>query len=110
MRESLILGQRALREALRTPDAIGPTIFIPVFFLVVNVGQAARIFPSDGTEFLRGQNYAAFQLPSSLLAAASFGTAAIFLVEEIEGGTSTSCGRPPSAACRSCSAGSTRSS
>ncbi len=86
MRESLILGQRALREALRTPDALGPTIFIPLFFLVVNVGQAGRIFPSGSTDFLRGQNYAAFQLPSSLLAAASFGTAAMFLVEEIEGG------------------------
>ena len=33
-----------------------------------------------------GQGYGAFQLPSSLLLAASFGTAALFLVEEIEGG------------------------
>jgi len=86
MRESLILGQRALREALRTPDSLVPTLFIPLFFLVVNVGQAARIFPSDDTPFLRGQNYAAFQLPSSLLVAASFGSAALYLVEEVEGG------------------------
>jgi ABC-2 type transport system permease protein len=35
---------------------------------------------------LHGQNYAAFTLPSSLLLAASFGTAALYLVEEIEGG------------------------
>lgn len=34
----------------------------------------------------RGQNYAAFSLPTALLTAASFGTAALFLVEEIEGG------------------------
>ena len=86
MRESLILGQRALREALRTPDSLVPTLFIPLFFLVVNVGQAARIFPSDDTAFLKGQNYAAFQLPSSLLVAASFGSAALYLVEEVEGG------------------------
>ena len=86
MRESLILGQRALREALRTPDSLIPTLFIPLFFLVVNVGQAAKIFPSDDTPFLRGQNYAAFQLPSSLLVAASFGSAALYLVEEVEGG------------------------
>jgi ABC-2 type transport system permease protein len=86
MRESLILGQRALREALRTPDSLVPTLFIPLFFLVVNVGQAARIFPSGDTEFLKGQNYAAFQLPSSLLVAASFGSAALYLVEEVEGG------------------------
>ena len=45
------------------------TLFIPLFFLVVNVGQAAKIFPGD-----------------SLLLAASFGTAALFLVEDIEGG------------------------
>jgi ABC-2 type transport system permease protein len=80
------LGQRGLREALRTPEALFPTLFIPLFFLVVNVGQAARIFPSGDTSFLEGQNYAAFQLPSSLLLASSFGSAALFLVEDIEGG------------------------
>jgi ABC-2 type transport system permease protein len=80
------LAQRALREALRTPEALFPTIFIPLFFLVVNVGQAARIFPAGSTDFLEGQNYAAFQLPVSILLAASFGSAALFLVEEIEGG------------------------
>jgi len=80
------LGQRALREAWRTPDALVPTLFIPLFFLVVNAGQAGRIFPARSTGFLHGQGYGAFQLPSSLLLAASFGTAALFLVEEIEGG------------------------
>ena len=86
MRQTLVLGQRALREGIRTPDAIVPTLFIPLFFLVVNVGQAARIFPGSSTEFLHGQSYGAFQLPNSMLLAASFGTAALFLVEEIEGG------------------------
>ena len=86
MTPGLVLGQRALREAWRTPEALLPTLFIPLFFLVVNVGQAAKIFPSASTDFLHGQGYGAFQLPSSLLLAASFGTAALFLVEEIEGG------------------------
>ena len=86
MTQSMLLGQRALREALRTPDSLIPTLFIPLFFLVVNVGQAGKIFPSDSTAFLEGQSYAAFQLPSSLLLAASFGTAALYLVEDIEGG------------------------
>ena len=86
MNQAWVLGQRALREAWRTPDALLPTLFIPLFFLVVNVGQAAKIFPSSSTAFLHGQGYGAFQLPSSLLLAASFGTAALFLVEEIEGG------------------------
>jgi ABC-2 type transport system permease protein len=82
----LVLGQRALREAWRTPEALLPTLFIPLFFLVVNTGQAAKIFPSGSTSFLEGQNYGAFQLPTSLLLAASFGTAALYLVEDIEGG------------------------
>jgi ABC-2 type transport system permease protein len=84
--ETLVLGRRALRETLRTPDSLIPTLLIPLFFLVVNVGQASRIFPSANTRFLGGQGYAAFQLPSSLLLAASFGSAALYLVEEIEGG------------------------
>lgn len=86
MSATLALGRRAVREALRTPDALLMTMFIPIFFLVVNTGQAADIFPSASTEFLKGQNYAAFQLPITLLLAASFGMAALFLVEEIEGG------------------------
>jgi ABC-2 type transport system permease protein len=86
MSQAGLLGQRAIREALRAPEALLPTLFIPVFFLVVNVGQAGKIFPSGSTSFLRGQNYGAFQLPSSLLLAASFGSAALYLVEDIEGG------------------------
>ncbi|HEV2810213.1 MAG TPA: ABC transporter permease [Acidimicrobiales bacterium] len=80
------LGQRAIREALRTPETLFPTVFIPLFFLVVNVGQAGRIFPAGATSFLEGQNYAAFQVPVALLLAASFGSAALYLVEDIEGG------------------------
>jgi ABC-2 type transport system permease protein len=83
---TLVLGRRALREATRTPEVIVPSLLIPLFFLVVNVGQAARIFPGSTTAFLHGQGYGAFQLPSSMLLAASFGAAALFLVEEIEGG------------------------
>jgi ABC-2 type transport system permease protein len=86
LRDSLVLGGRAVREAIRTPDSLFPTMFIPLFFLVVNVGQAARIFPSGGTPFLEGQNYGAFQLPASLLLSASIGAAALYLVEDIEGG------------------------
>ena len=46
MNKYAVLVQRSIRESLRTPEALFPTIFIPLFFLVVNVGQAARIFPS----------------------------------------------------------------
>jgi ABC-2 type transport system permease protein len=86
MSATIALGKRALREATRQPDALFMTMFIPIFFLIVNTGQAAEIFPSSSTEFLEGQGYGAFQLPITLLLAASFGMAALFLVEEIEGG------------------------
>ena len=86
MSATIALGFRSVREALRQPDALFMTMFIPIFFLVVNTGQAAEIFPSESTGFLEGQGYGAFQLPITLLLAASFGMAALFLVEEIEGG------------------------
>jgi ABC-2 type transport system permease protein len=86
MTATVELGKRAIREAIRQPDALFMTMFIPLFFLIVNTGQAAGIFPSDDTAFLEGQAYGAFQLPSALLLVASFGMAALFLVEEIEGG------------------------
>ena len=86
MSYALVLGRRGLREIARTPEALFPTLFIPLFFLVVNTGQAAKIFPGSSTGFLKGQGYGAFQLPTTLLLAASFGSAALFLVEDIEGG------------------------
>ena len=86
MTATIELGKRSLREAVRQPDALFMTMFIPIFFLVVNTGQAADIFPSDTTGFLEGQSYGAFQLPITLLLAASFGMASLFLVEEIENG------------------------
>lgn len=86
MSTTLLLARRAVREALRTPESTLPTLAIPLFFLAVNVGQAARVFPAGTTPFLHGQTYAAFQLPSSLLLASSFGSAALYLVEDIEGG------------------------
>jgi ABC-2 type transport system permease protein len=84
--QTWLLGRRALIESLRTPESTFPTFFIPLFFLVVNVGQAGKIFPSGSTPFLHGQGYAAFQLPVSILLAASFGSAALYMVEDIEGG------------------------
>ena len=86
MNATIALGRRSLKEMIRQPDALFMTFFIPIFFLIVNTGQAAEIFPSASTDFLKGQGYGAFQLPITLLLAASFGMAALFLVEEIEGG------------------------
>ena len=49
-----LLGRRAVREVVRYPAATIPTLFIPLFFLVVNIGQVSKTFPST-TPFLHGQ-------------------------------------------------------
>ena len=71
MTHILVLAKRGLIEMGRTPEALFPTLFIPMFFLIVNVGQAGKIFPAKSTGFLHGQGYAAFTLPSSLLQTSS---------------------------------------
>ncbi|HEY6638818.1 MAG TPA: ABC transporter permease [Solirubrobacterales bacterium] len=81
----LLLGRRAVREVVRYPEATIPTLFIPLFFLAVNIGQVSPTFPSS-TDFLEGQGYAAFQLPVSLMFAVATATTGLALVTEIDGG------------------------
>jgi ABC-2 type transport system permease protein len=83
--EILLLGRRAVREVARYPEATIPTLFIPLFFLAVNIGQVSRTFPSS-TPFLNGEGYAAFQLPVSLMFAVATATSGLALVTEIENG------------------------
>ncbi|HSD24458.1 MAG TPA: ABC transporter permease [Solirubrobacterales bacterium] len=85
MTEVLLLGRRAVREVVRYPEATIPTLFIPLFFLAVNIGQVSPTFPSS-TPFLNGQGYAAFQLPVSLMFAVATATTGLALVTEIDGG------------------------
>ena len=85
MSDTLLLGRRAIREGLRTPEALFPTLFIPLFFLAVNVGQVSKTFPST-TPFLHGQGYVAFQLPVSLMFAVATATSGLALVTEIDNG------------------------
>ena len=85
MTEVALLGRRAVREIARLPAATIPTLFIPLFFLAVNIGQVEKTFPSS-TPFLHGQGYAAFQIPVSLLFAVSTVTTGMALVTEIESG------------------------
>jgi len=86
MTEVLLLGRRAVREVIRYPEATIPTLFIPLFFLAVNLGQVEKTFPSSTTPFLHGQNYAAFQLPVSLMFAVATATTGLALVTEIDSG------------------------
>src|SRR2546423_14378932 len=85
MTEVLLLGRRAVREIARYPEATIPTLFIPLFFLAVNIGQVSKTFPSS-TPFLKGQGYVAFQLPVSLMFAVATATSGLALVTEIDVG------------------------
>jgi ABC-2 type transport system permease protein len=86
MTEVLLLGRRAVREVIRYPEATIPTLFIPLFFLAVNIGQVSPTFPSSTTPFLHGQGYVAFQMPVSLMFAVATATTGLALVTEIDGG------------------------
>jgi ABC-2 type transport system permease protein len=83
MSEVALLGRRAVREVVRYPEATIPTLFIPLFFLAVNIGQVSKTFPSS-TPFLKGQGYVAFQLPVSLMFAVATATSGLALVTEID--------------------------
>ena len=83
MTEVLLLGRRAVREIARYPEATIPALFIPLFFLAVNIGQVSKTFP-DTTGFLEGQGYAAFQIPVSLMFAVCTATSGLALVTEID--------------------------
>jgi ABC-2 type transport system permease protein len=83
MNEALLLARRAVREVIRLPEATIPILFIPLFFLAVNVGQVSKTFPSS-TPFLHGQGYAGFQLPVSLMFAVCTATSGLALVTEID--------------------------
>ena len=83
MTEVLLLGRRAVREIARYPEATIPALFIPLFFLAVNIGQVSKTFP-DTTPFLHGQGYVAFQLPVSLMFAVATATSGLALVTEID--------------------------
>jgi ABC-2 type transport system permease protein len=81
--EILLLGRRSVREIARYPAATIPALFIPLFFLAVNVGQVSKTFPPS-TPFLHGQSYVAFQLPVSLMFAVATATSGLALVTEID--------------------------
>src|SRR3954454_18486480 len=83
MTEVLLLGRRAVREVVRYPEATIPVLFIPLFFLAVNIGQIEKTFPSS-TPFLMGQGYVAFQLPVSLMFGVATAISGLALVTEID--------------------------
>lgn len=85
-KEVAIMTWRDLITTLRTPSAILPSIFINVFFLIINhatFGRSAGFLPE-----LAGKDYLGFILPLSVISA-SLGGAGITgqnLVRDIESG------------------------
>lgn len=78
------LAWRSLKNNLRTPAVLLPSLIISVFFLLVyeaTLGDAANFF-------LRGQSYLGFILPLSIVSAALSGasTAGQDIVRDIENG------------------------
>ena len=86
MTEVLLLGRRAVREVVRYPEATIPTLFIPLFFLAVNIGQVQTTFNANTAPWLNGQSYVAFQMPVSLMFAVATATTGLALVTEIDSG------------------------
>src|SRR3954468_17348812 len=84
MNETTLLARRAVREVWRIPAATIPALFIPVFFLVVNLGQVNKIFTPAHTPVLHGQHYVAFQIPVSLVFAVSTATSGLAMVTNID--------------------------
>jgi ABC-2 type transport system permease protein len=84
--EVLLLGRRAVREVVRYPEATIPTLFIPLFFLAVNIGQVQTTFNAESAPWLHGQSYVAFQMPVSLMFAVATATTGLALVTEIDSG------------------------
>jgi ABC-2 type transport system permease protein len=62
-----------------------PAVFIPLFFMAVNIGQVSETFPSS-TPFLHGQDYVAFWIPVALVFAVATATSGLALVTEIDHG------------------------
>ena len=73
---------RALRSIPREPEMLGPALFIPIFFYVVNVG-ALQDFSQAGIE---GLDFKAFQLPVSIVFAVTGVSRATVLVTDIQDG------------------------
>lgn len=77
----ITLAGRQLRRTIRQPFALIPSLIIPIFFLVVNLGAL-----STATEFAGIDNAANFFLPVSILFVVSNGGAGLAMVEDIESG------------------------
>ena len=82
VRGTWYIGRREIRLVWRTPAALLPGLFIPVFFFFVQAGSLTKVAQASG--FVG--NYKAFILPVSILFAVSNGGAGLNMVQDIESG------------------------
>jgi ABC-2 type transport system permease protein len=81
-RDLVSVGGRAIRGALRDPEALIPAIIIPAVFFMVNIG-ALRDYTERNTP---GLDFAAFQLPVAIIFAVTGISRASTLVIDIQSG------------------------
>ena len=77
------VGRRAIRLTLRDPEAFGPALIVPIFFLVVNIGALQKFVEGN---FPGGFDFKGFQLPVSVIFAGTGVSRAGALVVDIQGG------------------------
>ena len=75
------VARRAVRSLLREPEFLGPALFFPVFFYVVNIGALQNL-----VEGIPGIDYKAFQLPLAIIFAVTGVSRATVLVLDVQQG------------------------
>jgi ABC-2 type transport system permease protein len=75
------IARRALRSLLREPEFVGPALFFPVFFYVINIGSLQNV-----AERIPGVDYKAFQVPVAIIFAVTGVSRATVLVTDVQSG------------------------
>lgn len=75
------VSRRALRSLLREPEFLGPALFFPLFFYVINIGSL-----QDVAEQIAGIDYKAFQVPVAIIFAVTGVSRATVLVLDVQRG------------------------
>ena len=75
------IARRALRSLWREPEFLGPALFFPLFFYVINIGSL-----QDVAERIPGVDYKAFQVPVAIVFAVTGVSRATVLVLDVQQG------------------------
>lgn len=81
LRDVWTIAARSIRQLPREPEAVFPALFIPVFFMAVNLGSLQKL-----TESSLNINYEAFQLPVGVVFAVTGISRGASLVADLNSG------------------------